>query len=115
MPYDLWSFRRQLAAGDLDSLSGYQVHATDGPIGSVGETNEEAGSSHILVSSRAWVFGKTMMLPAGIITRLDHPGRRVYLDRDKAAISKAPKYDEQLGRDPDYHSRLGAYYGRAGM
>lgn len=56
-----------------------------------------------------------MMLPAGIITRLDHPGRRVYLDRDKAAISKAPKYDEQLGRDPDYHSRLGAYYGRAGM
>lgn len=114
--YNLWSYRQQLIGiGELETLTGYQVEATDGTIGSIEQASEEAGSSHIVVSAGMWIFGRKLMLPAGTIARIDHVERKVYVDRDKEEVKGAPKYDEELRSDPDYHTQLSEYYGRAGM
>ncbi|HKE51273.1 MAG TPA: PRC-barrel domain containing protein [Actinomycetes bacterium] len=114
--YNLWSYRQQLIGiGELENLTGYEVVATDGTIGSIEQASDEAGSSHILVSAGTWIFGKKIMLPAGTIARIDHVERKIYVDRDKEEIKRAPKYDEELRNDPGYHSQLDEYYGRAGM
>jgi len=114
--YNLWSYRQQLIGiGELENLTGYQVEATDGTIGLIEQATDEAGNSHILVSAGVWIFGRKIMLPAGTIARIDHVERKVYIDRDKDEVKGAPKYDEQLRNDADYHSRIGEYYGRAGM
>ena len=114
--YNLWSYRQQLIGiGELDNLTGYQVEATDGPIGSVEQASDEAGSSHVVVSAGMRIFGKKIMLPAGTIARIDHMERKVFVDRDKEEVKGAPKYDEELRNDPAYHAQLDEYYGRAGM
>ena len=113
MQYDLWSYRNDVVdAGELMNLTGYHVQATDGRIGSIDDTTDEVGMSHIVVDTGPWIFGKKVLLPAGTIVRIDHQERDVYLDRTKDEIKNAPEYDEVLRKDPDYHSRLGSYYGR---
>ena len=113
MQYDLWSYRVDVAdAGELMNLTGYGVEATDGHIGKVDDATDEIGSSHIVVDTGPWIFGKKVMLPAGTITRIDHQERDVHVDRTKDEIKNAPEYDERFRKDPDYHGRLGDYYGR---
>jgi hypothetical protein len=115
MQYDLWSYRIDVVTpGELVDLTGYEVEATDGKIGKVDEATNDVGTSHIVVDTGPWIFGKKVMLPAGTIVRMDHDERKVYLDRTKDEIKNAPEYDEQLRKDPDYHTRLGDYYGRPG-
>ena len=116
MQYDLWSYRTDvIPPGELvDDLTGYEVHATDGKIGKVDAATNDVGTSHIVVDTGPWIFGKKVMLPAGTIVRLDSSENKVYLDRTKEEIKNAPEYDDQLRKDPDYHTRLGDHYGRPG-
>ena len=116
MPYDLWSHRRQvLDLSELETLSGYRVMATDGPIGTVDQASDEAGDSYLIVRVGTWIFSKSAVLPAGTIARVDHLERSVYVDRDLDEVRKAPRFDEQVGWDPAYRTELDDYYGRAGM
>ena len=115
MQYDLWSYRIEVVpSGELVDLTDYEVQATDGKIGKVDEATSDVGTSHIVVDTGPWIFGKKVMLPAGTVDQLDHNERTVYLDRTKEEIKNAPEYDEQFRKDPDYHSQLGDYYGRPG-
>jgi hypothetical protein len=115
MQYDLWSYRTDVVTpGELVDLTGFEVEATDGKIGKVDEATNDVGTSHIVVDTGPWIFGKKVMLPAGTIVRLDQSEKKVYLDHTKEEIKNAPEYDEQFRKDPDYHTRLGDYYGRPG-
>lgn len=116
MPYDLWSYRRQvIALSELSTLSGYQVKATDGPLGTVGHVADELGGSYVTVRVGLWILARTVLVPAGTIARIDHVERTVYVDRDKEEILAAPRFDDRRGWDPTYQAELSAYYGRAGM
>src|SRR5262245_7792458 len=115
MQYDLWSYRTDVVIpGELVDLTGYEVEATDGKIGKVDEATNDVGTSHVVVDTGPWIFGKKVMLPAGTIVRMDAAEQKVYLDRTKDEIKSAPEYDEQLRKDPDYHTQLGDHYGRPG-
>jgi len=106
----IWSFREGLLdTGDID---GYSIHAVDGDIGKVDKHNSEAGSSYLLVSTGPWILGKTVMLPAGVIERIDHENKTVHVNRTKDQIKDAPEYDEAHEGDATYRSGLGDYYGR---
>ena len=57
-----------------------------------------------------WIFGRTVMLPVGVIERIDHENETVYVGRTKDEIKHAPEYDPHAN-DPDaYRERLGVYY-----
>src|ERR1700735_1672187 len=80
----IWSYRPGvLDAGDI---TGYAIHATDGDIGKVDKANNETGSSYLIVSTGPWIFGKTVMLPAGVIAGVDHKDRVVHVMRSEDDI-----------------------------
>jgi hypothetical protein len=115
---DIWTYRDASQLGtdltrDFD-LTGYRVEATDGSIGKIDEATYEVGSSHIVVDTGPWIFGKKVMLPAGVIQRVDEAEENVYVNRAKDDIKNAPEFDDSLVDDERYRSELGSYYGPGG-
>lgn len=106
---DVWTSQEQ-AWGHAD-ITGFGVEAVDGSIGSVDEATYDAGSSYIVVDTGPWIFGKKVMLPAGVIDRVDSDDEKVYVNRSKDEIKNAPEFDEETYREEEYRSELGGYYG----
>jgi hypothetical protein len=107
---DIWTFRTAEPLGDID-VTGYSIEATDGGIGKVDEATYEVGGSYLVVDTGPWIFGKKVLLPAGVVDRVDPESETVYVSRAKEEIKNAPEYDEQRGfADEDYRSRLGEHY-----
>jgi hypothetical protein len=95
-------------------LTGFKVEALDGSIGKVDEATYEAGGSFIVVDTGPWIFGKKVMLPAGVIRDLDLDTETVFVNRTQDQIKSAPEFDEQRYREKDYQKKLGSYYDRGG-
>ena len=107
---DIWTFREQTL--DAANLVGFSVEATDGGIGKVDEATGEAGRSQLIVDTGPWIFGKKVLLPAGVVDRVDLDAETVFVNRTKDEIKNAPEFDETMHRDDDeYRNRLGGYYG----
>ncbi len=98
--------------GDTD-LTGFEVEAQDGGIGKIDETTNDVGASYIVVDTGPWIFGKKVMLPAGVVNRVDSENETVYVDRTKDQIKDAPEFDEDSYRDDAYRADVGGYYGRS--
>jgi hypothetical protein len=115
---DIWVFRADPQLGyDPDAgrdLSGYRVEATDGSIGKIDEATDDVRQSFIIVDTGPWILGKKVMLPAGVIQRVDEQEEKVWVDRTKDQIKNAPEYDETLTSDSGYRDELGTYYGPGG-
>jgi PRC-barrel domain len=111
MPFRAWEYRTETAPAGYDvDLAGYPVAAVDGDIGHVDEaTNELLGSSYLVVDTGPWIFGRKVLLPAGVVERIDTVEKKVYVDRTKDQIKNSPEYDE-LVDDAQYRDRLGGYY-----
>jgi len=110
---DMWTYNVQ-PAPNMD-LTGFKVEATDGDIGKVDEATNEVGSSFIIVDTGPWIFGKKVMLPAGVIQDVDPDTETIFVNRTKDEIKDAPEFDENRYRDQGYRDELGGYYGRGGM
>jgi hypothetical protein len=95
-------------------LAGFKVEARDGNIGKVDEATHEAGGSFIVVDTGPWIFGKKVMLPAGVVRDIDLDTESVLVDLTKDEIKNAPEFDEQRYRDQTYRTELGDYYGQHG-
>ncbi|MEV1287249.1 PRC-barrel domain-containing protein [Micromonospora sp. NPDC049679] len=108
--FDPWSYREDadVTGGDV---VGYKVEATDGGIGKIDSASHDVNASYLVVDTGPWIFGKKVMLPAGVINHVDHEDRKVYLDRSKGQIKAAPEFDETTYGDPTYRDKLGGYYG----
>ena len=106
---DIWAYRETTwTQGDL---SGFEVEARDGSIGKIDEATNDAGAGFIVVDTGPWIFGKKVMLPAGVIQNVDLDARQVYVDRTKDEIKDAPEFDKDRYKDESYRSDVGAYYG----
>lgn len=108
---DIWTYRDEALVGN--ALVGLDVVATDGEIGKVDEATDDAGTSGVVVDTGTWILGKKVLLPAGVIERVDLDEEKVYVNRTKDEIKDAPEYDESKA-DEDYRTRLGAYYADRG-
>ena len=104
----MWVWESDLA--NIGSLEGYSVEATDGSIGSVDEATYDVGSSYIVVDTGTRIFGKKVMLPAGVVGRIDHDAERIFVHLTKEQIKDSPELDELTYRDDEYRSSLGEYY-----
>ncbi len=113
---DLWTFRPEVGSPDLAStdISGYGVEAIDGSIGKIDDSTYELGTSVIVVDTGPWIFGKKVVLPAGVIDRIDPGMEKVYVNRTKDHIKHAPELDEQGTQDDAHRDRLESYYGPGG-
>jgi hypothetical protein len=109
---EFWTFR--VATPQNLDLSGYKVEARDGSIGKVDEATYEAGGSFVVVDTGPWIFGKKVMLPAGLIREIDPDTETIFVDLTKDEIKNAPEFDEKRYREQGYRDELGTYYGRPG-
>src|SRR4029450_8258754 len=64
---------------------------------------------YLVVDAGAWIFGRTVLLPAGVVERIDTVEHKVYVDRTKDQIKAAPEYDQTVD-DATYRERLGGEY-----
>lgn len=93
-------------------LVGYDVEAVDGEIGKIDSAIEEIGTRYLVVDTRPCVFGKKVMLPAGMVERIDVTNKRVHAGQTKDVIKRAPAFNEARHHDPRYREALSLYYGR---
>jgi hypothetical protein len=112
---DMWTYHEGLVGPGVSprNVVGYGVEATDGSIGKVDDATYEVGSSYLVVDTGMWIFGKKVMLPAGVIQSVDHEEEKITVDRAKDEIKNAPELDDSMITDQGYRTRLGSYYDRA--
>jgi hypothetical protein len=108
MGTDLWTYPETV--GRLD-VTGFDVEAADGSIGKVDEATQDVGENYLVVDTGIWILGKKVLLPAGLVERVDRDEEKVYVDRTKDEIEKAPEFDKDTYREADYRSAIGGYYG----
>ena len=115
---DVWTYRDRSHLGyDPTSgrdITGYKVEALDGSIGKVDEATNEVGESFIIVDTGPWIFGKKVMLPAGVIQRIDVDEEKVWANRTKDQIKNAPEFNDMNPDDTVRRHEIGSYYGSGG-
>ena len=109
---EIWTYRE--TTWSTEKLVGFSVEALDGGIGKIDEATNEVGASYIVVDTGPWIFGKKVMLPAGVINRVDREEETVYADRTKDQIKNAPEFDPDDYRSERYRGEVGSYYDRGG-
>jgi hypothetical protein len=110
MAFQPWEYRTSTEYLAGTDLTGYSVAAVDGDIGRVDSATYDTGSANLVVDTGPWIFGRKVMLPAGVVERIDTSEKKVYVDRTKDQIKDAPEYDETLSNNPEYRESLGGYY-----
>jgi hypothetical protein len=119
MHSDVWTYRETSTPGsnvlqaDRD-IVGYEVEALDGSIGKIDEATYDTGASYVVVDTGPWIFGKKVMLPAGVIRSIDVADEKVFVNRTQGEIKNAPELGDAIGSDDAYRDELGAYYGPGG-
>ncbi len=109
---ELWTYTIATPGIDLSTvdLTGFKVEAADGSIGKVDEATHEAAGSFIVVDTGPWIFGKKVLLPAGMIRDIDLDTETIFVNLTKDEIKNAPEFDENTYHDRNYLDRLGEYY-----
>ena len=109
---DIWVYRE--TRWTQADLAGFSVEAIDGSIGKVDEATNDVGTSYIVVDTGPWIFGRKVMLPAGVIRDVDLDAQTIFVNRTKDEIKNAPEFDQGLAHTDAYRGQLGSYYGPGG-
>jgi len=108
---ELWTYREAEVLEEVD-VTGFEVEATDGEVGTVVEAAYELGSSWLVVDTGPWIFGRKVLLPAGTVESVDTEARKLYVDRTRDEIKSAPEHDPSGYADQEYRLALADYYAR---
>jgi hypothetical protein len=112
MAVEMWTYREQ--GWTTGNLVDFKVEALDGSIGKIDEASYDVGAGYLVVDTGPWIFGHKVMLPAGVVDRVDFDDEKVYVNRTKDEIKNAPEFDPDRYRDDAYRGQLGSYYGPGG-
>ena len=110
---DIYTYEIRVFAPVAESpdLTGYDVEATDGHIGKVDEATYEESGSCLVVDTGFWIFGHKRLIPAGVVRRVDHNDRKVYVSMTKEEIKNAPDFDDAMtSTDDAYYDKYSSYY-----
>jgi hypothetical protein len=107
---ELWTFRDQ-AVARVD-LTGYELQALDGSLGTVAEAIEGSGGGYLVVDPGvAMPLGRQLLVPAGLVEKVDVDQRRVNVRAEREQIRNAPTYEPSQARDEGWRSGIDEYYG----
>ncbi|MFD4626956.1 PRC-barrel domain containing protein [Streptomyces sp. NPDC058475] len=107
----IWSYAPELNHPDTRELTGYTVEATDGTIGQVDRQADDSGMRHLIVDTGVWVFGKSVLVPVGVVAGIDTHERKITVVCTREEIKSAPRFrTDRETLDPEYLARVGSYY-----
>lgn len=100
-----------------NEVTGYHLIATDGPIGHVEDfivEDESWAIRYLLVNTRNWLPGKSVVISPQWIERINWMESKVYVTLTQEAVKNCPEYDESSLVTREYERRLFQYYGQMG-
>ncbi|MFI6014138.1 PRC-barrel domain containing protein [Streptomyces sp. NPDC051243] len=107
----IWSYPPGSGHQEGQALTGFAVEATDGVIGHVDRQADDTPLRHLIVDTGAWVFGRSLVIPAGTVTGIDLETRTITVACTRAEAKAAPRFrTDRETLDPEYLSAVGAYY-----
>ncbi len=109
----IWSYTADSGHEEVADLTGCTVVADDGTIGQVDRQAEHFGMRHLVVDTGVWVFGRSVLVPVGLIRGIDAEARTVTLNCTRAQVKAAPRFrTDSETMDRDYLASVGDYYHR---
>ncbi|MYU21244.1 PRC-barrel domain containing protein [Streptomyces sp. SID8352] len=109
----VWSYPADIGRPERTDLTGYDVVASDGTIGHVDRQAEHFGMPHLVVDTGVWVFGRSVLIPAGVVGGVDPVARTVTVACTRAEVKAAPRFrTDSETMDRGYLTAVGDYYHR---
>ncbi|MEU8588918.1 PRC-barrel domain containing protein [Streptomyces sp. NPDC048664] len=106
-----WTYEAGSGHVEGQDLIGFTVQATDGVVGQVDRQADGPGMRHLIVDTGVWVFGKSVLIPAGVVTGIDTEERQITLACSKDEVKAAPLFrTDSETLDPDYLAGVDDYY-----
>ncbi|MGW6688578.1 PRC-barrel domain containing protein [Streptomyces sp. NPDC054961] len=107
----VWMYAQDSGYASGQSLVGFTVEAADGVIGHVDRQQDQVGMRHLVVDTGVWVFGKSVLIPAGAVTGIDTEARTVTVSGTQEEIKAAPRFTtDSETAEHGYLSAVGDYY-----
>jgi uncharacterized protein YrrD len=94
---------------------GYEIMATDGPIGTVENFLFDDGSwaiRYVVVDTRKWLPGKHVLLAPEWIDSVSWPEHEVYVNVTRQAVETSPEYDSSHPLSREHERALYEHHGR---
>jgi Protein of unknown function (DUF2795) len=107
---EIWKFRDDSVA--TVDLGGFEVEGKDGTIGRVVRTDSSASGGFVVVE-RGFGFerGRQLLVPAGLVDRVDLQARRVSVGLERGRLEGAPEYESDRPLTEALRTRISDYFG----
>jgi hypothetical protein len=106
---EVWNFRDE-ALARID-LRGFDVRARDGAIGQVVEAIEGITGGYLVIDPGvAMPLGRQLLVPAGLVEKVDVENKRVVVRADRKQIENAPEFDAAQPLNDPPRSVFGNYF-----
>ncbi|MFD0358540.1 PRC-barrel domain-containing protein [Streptomyces sp. NPDC127110] len=96
----IWGYGDRAGYAPGSDLVGYKVEAADGSIGKVDRHTDDVARSYLVVDTGPWIFGRKVVIPAGVVSRVDTEDETVHLTCTRDQVKDSPDY-EKSGRHED--------------
>ncbi|GGX85146.1 PRC-barrel domain-containing protein [Streptomyces fructofermentans] len=107
----IWSYSPGSGYAEGQLLTGFTVSAADGTIGHVDRQVDESGARHLIVDTGGWLFGRSVLVPVGVVTGVDTEAQKVTVSCTEDEIKGAPRFrTDRESLDPAYLAGVGSYY-----
>ncbi|MFI6039430.1 PRC-barrel domain containing protein [Streptomyces sp. NPDC051315] len=107
----IWSYAPGSGHVEGQDLTGYDVLATDGTVGHVEREDGHHGMWHLVVDTGVWLFGRSAVVPVGVVAAVDPQARTIALACTGDEVKEAPRFrTDSETMDPAYLTAVGDYY-----
>ncbi|MFD7137081.1 PRC-barrel domain containing protein [Streptomyces sp. NPDC059894] len=107
----IWSYPTDSGRAEGQDLTGYGVVASDGTIGHVEREDGHHGMWHLVVDTGVWLFGRSAVVPVGVVRAVEEESRTVALACTGEEVKQAPRFrTDSETMDPAYLTAVGDYY-----
>ncbi|MFC9291744.1 PRC-barrel domain containing protein [Streptomyces sp. NPDC057052] len=109
----IWSYPPDSGHVEGRDLTGYGVVGTDGTLGHVEREDGHHGMWHLVVDTGVWLFGRSAVVPVGVVTSVDEAERKISVACTVDEVKEAPRFrTDSETMDPDYLTAVADYYRR---
>jgi len=98
-----------------NEVIGYEIMATDGPIGNVENLVFDETSwaiRYFVVDTRKWLPGKHVLLSPAWIDSVSWPEHQLYVKVTRRAVETSPEYDDLLPLSREQEAAIHRHHGR---
>jgi hypothetical protein len=97
------------------AVTGYKLHASDGPIGHVEDYIIDDGKwliRYLVADAGLWLPGRKVLISPHWINSVNWGSSEVFIGLSQAAVKKSPEFNPSKPVSEDYESVLYDHYGR---